>query len=572
MSSNNNFEKFLKNKYWQKEEFRNIVEKSAKRTKQKNQDLETKISNYLKRIENIVTDERGKEHFKNQILYPQYIIKKDQIPEEHLKNILFNNFTELKGYNREQANDPEIRQLILDQFEKETGKNFKDYKITKEEEENLINQIITDQKRSLDYWFDYLTSKEAENYPLAFRYWVLAEVLKLGSYDEKRKEFNKRTEKTIAPFPPLNQQALALVLDEILKKYNKQPSNLILNQAQQEELNKHLQVENFNKLYSWALEYLKTLKLPKERLPIIKGKWRLFEKGSDPKELVATLKDYNIGWCIQGEGMAANYLSHSNIHIYFSEDEKNNPTIPRLAIVENGSSISEVRGIAQNQNIDQYITPVLKEKLNELPDGERYQKRTNDMKKLAQIYLKYKQKQELTKEELRFIYEIDDKIESFGYQKDSRIDEIINQRDKRKDLAKIFNCKEHQIAFNKDDIFKHDDIIFYWGDLNLDEFTSFKDKKIKLPEIIRGYLSLKNLKSAKGLELPREVGDLYLNRLESAKGLKLPEIVRGHLSLVNLKSAEGLELPKEVGGTVFFEYLPNSEIEALRRKYPNLII
>lgn len=74
---------FLKNKYWQKEEFRNIVEKLAKRTKQKSRDLETKIYNYLRRIENVVADERGKEHFKNQILYPQYIIKKIK----YLKNI-----------------------------------------------------------------------------------------------------------------------------------------------------------------------------------------------------------------------------------------------------------------------------------------------------------------------------------------------------------------------------------------------------------------------------------------------------------------------------------------------------
>jgi hypothetical protein len=59
-------------------------------------------------------------------------------------------------------------------------------------------------------------------------------MLKLGAYDDERKTYNKRTETTAAPFPELDQQALALVLDEIQRKQRKEPSGIIF----QDEKNK----------------------------------------------------------------------------------------------------------------------------------------------------------------------------------------------------------------------------------------------------------------------------------------------------------------------------------------------
>lgn len=218
------FEKFLKGKYWEKEEFREAVERSAKREKEKRpQTLEEKISSHLKRIERILEKERGKELFRETILYPRFIIKPENISEDYLKGIVLGSFAEQRGYPREQLKNPEIRNLVIQLFEEENDISFEKYRLPEEETKRLKNQIIEDQKRSLNLWLDYFTSPEAKNYPPAFRYWAFAEMLKLGSYDSERKEFNKRTEKTVAPFPELNQQALSLVLDEILRKYEGKP-------------------------------------------------------------------------------------------------------------------------------------------------------------------------------------------------------------------------------------------------------------------------------------------------------------------------------------------------------------
>ena len=56
-----------------------------------------------------------------------------------------------------------------------------------------------------------------------------------------------------------------------------------------------------------------------------------------------------------------------------------------------------------------------------LPD---YKQRINDSQILTYIYTKYENKKMLTKEDLSFIYEIDRKIESFGYYEDPRISKI----------------------------------------------------------------------------------------------------------------------------------------------------
>ena len=86
-----------------------------------------------------------------------------------------------------------------------------------------------------------------------------------------------------------------------------------------------------------------------------------------------------------------------------------------------------------------------------------------DQKKLAEIYLKHLNNQELTPEELRFIYEIDRKIKIFGYIRDPRIEEILISRNKRKDLSIIFNCQEDEIAMYENEITDNTRVIYMPG-------------------------------------------------------------------------------------------------------------
>jgi len=383
-------EKFIKGKYWPSQEFRDATEKSAQRTKIREgksipNEPEERIENYIKRFTDIF--ERKDEHKREQgieaikrFLHKEYIVKQENIREDYIKGVLFGNFAEQKGYNRGDIKDPNIKQGLFEQFRNETGQDFETYAVPEDEQEKVKDMAIKDQEARMDSWFNYITSEEAENVPPAYRYWAFAEMLKLGNYDDERKVYNKRTETTAAPFPELDQQALALVLDEVRKKQKGETSQVI-----QEEFKKRLQSENFGKLYAFMQEHLKSLRLPTERLIVTDGEWRTFPKDSDAKEVVKSLEGFHTQWCIAGQGTAQGYLAHSNLHIYFSKDADSKNSIPRACIVDSKEKgITEVRGIMSDeiskQHLDDYITPVVEEKLSHIPKGEEWQEQMKDMK------------------------------------------------------------------------------------------------------------------------------------------------------------------------------------------------
>ena len=555
---------FLKGKYWPREEFRKTVERSAGREAGKIPPKpQEQINLYLQRLYKGLTGKELKEEkirkglperFRRFIIHrikKEYFFNPQEIKEDELnnilKNILLGNFAEQRGYTLEQLKNPQIRKEVIKQWEQETRQNFETYQIPEEEKQKIIEQTIKDQEERLNYWFNYLLSPEAENYTFEFRYWAFVEMLKCGSYDEKRKTFNERTKSTIAPFPPLNQQALAIVLDEVIRKQNKEPSQILASlqdENERKEFEKRLQAENFKDLYGFALDYVKKLVLPKERLPIIKGGWRVFKKGSDPKKLVKAIQNFPTGWCIAGEGTAVSYLSHSDIYIYFSEDNEGNPTIPRTAIVYNPElqGITEIRGIAESQNLDPYIHPVIEEKLKEIPQGINWMETMQDQRKLAEIYLKHLNNQELTQEELRFIHEIDRDIKIFGYGRDPRIKEMLRDRNIRKDLSIILNCQEYEIAINENEINDNTRIIY-------------------MPE---GYIQLTKLPP--NLEYAVCSLNLQHTRIKSLGKLKR---VGWYLDLSN-SQIENLGDLEEVVWGLILENTPIKSLEKLKRVGENL--
>ncbi len=504
-----NPEKFLINKYWASEAFREATEQAAQRTairERKTIPNEPKalIENYLKRFTDILEREdeekrkRGIEAIKY-LLHRKFVIKPENISEEYIKGVLFGNFAEQKGYNRSDLRDPNIKQGLVEQFRTETGRSFEDYQVPQEEQERVQEMTIKDQEARLDSWFDYITSPEAENVPVAYRYWAFAEMLKLGSYDDERKIYNKRTETTAAPFPELDPQALALVLDEIRRKQKGEPSQLVLTEEKdQDEFKKYLQSENFGKLYAFAQEYLKSLRLPTERLIVTDGEWRVFPQGSDAREVVKSLAGFHTQWCIAGEGTAAGYLAHSDLHIYFSQDVDGKNTIPRACIVNSKKvGITEVRGIISDevakQHLDDYITPVVEKRLAAIPGGEKWRGQMQDMKRLASIHIRHRQRETLTKDDLRFLYEIDGKIHSTGYSHDPRIAEILHGRDVKDDLSFALGIPREQISITEEEALSGH-IKYHYGDLDLSGLTSAEG--LQLPESIGGGLYLRGLTSA----------------------------------------------------------------------------
>lgn len=414
---------------------------------------EARIQNYLDRFKEIVERkepakrERGVEALK-QVLHEKFVIKAEKIPEAY--------FDVQKRIAREQGHG--------------------DVEIDQETRKQLTEVVITDQTGSLDNWIDYLSSNDA-TYPDWLKYYAFRSILGMGEYDKEKKQFTKRSKGTTKPFPDINREALAYVLDAIEKKYQGKA------RPQEAEFEKLLQGENFAKLYAFAID--KVTPASESALANVKGEWVKYRQGKDHMPLVESLQGRGTGWCTAGESTAETQLKNGDFYVYYSMDENGKPNVPRAAIRMQGGSIAEVRGVAPDQNLDPYIGGVVQKKLAEFTDGQAYEKKSRDMKLLTEIESKSKKGEALTKDELIFLYEIDSQIEGFGYQRDPRIEEIRKTRNPNEDAPIVFECEPSQIAHSQKEINQNTKVYigpFFNGifQLNLEHVgTSFPEGMVK---------------------------------------------------------------------------------------------
>ena len=483
-----------------------IVKRSGKGAN-KNED----VSLYFDRLERISrkTIEHDKYDKIKRYYYKKYVISPNDVPDSYFKN---------------------QEQLALDRG---YGHVHYDEK-TKSKEKEII---VKEQKESLDSWLDYFASSDTEHYPTWFKYFCFQGMIRIGYFDKEKNQYTKRTKNTIKPFIEINREAIAMVYD-LLMKYLKKES---LGDKSLEQL---INSGSFSKMYAYCIRKLDSIK--KNSFNSDDGIWKKYNQGSDPNILFNDIHGKGTGWCTAGGiETAKKHIDGGDFYVYYTKDEKGEYTNPRIAIRTENGKLAEVRGIAENQNLESNMEKVVEEKLKEFPDAEAYKKKVKDMEMLTYIYTKWQQKLELTKEDLHFLYEIDSKIIGFGYKEDPRIKEIIETRDKKIDLSKIFDCKENQISLTEEEALKGN-IIYHYGALDLRSITSAKG--LTFPQSIGGNLLLSSLTSAEGLTLPQSVGGyLWLDSLTNAEGLTFPQSVGGYLDLRSLTSTEGLILPQNIG-------------------------
>jgi hypothetical protein len=383
-----------------------------------------RIQNYLNRFHEI-TDredpeqrERGMEAIKR-LLHGRYVVKPDQIPDSYWEN--------QRRIMRERGQGADLEHVDWEELKRQN-----------------TEAVVADQTASMDKWIDYLSSSDAP-YPDALKYWTLRNVLSMGEYDKEKKQYPQRSKGTTKPFPDLNREALAYVIDAVDKKYTVKGAK----RAQEDtdpEFEKLLQGENFAKLYAFAIE--KVTPADEQGLVSTTGHWMKYNQGSDHMPLVTSLQGHGTGWCTAGKSTAQAQLQGGDFYVYYSHDRDGKPTVPRVAIRMEGSGIAEIRGIAPEQNLDPYVAPIVEQKLEEFPDGKAYQKKVADMKHLTEIERKAQAGTQLSATDLTFLYEVDSPIQGFGYSRDPRIEELRNQRNPEEDMPVVFGCDTSQIAHN----------------------------------------------------------------------------------------------------------------------------
>ena len=487
------------------------------------------IDAYLSRLESVhdkVSETGRHKEYLKKLYYDRYVIKEEDIPNSY--------------YERQ-------KQIALE-------RGFGHVEISDEEKRLLGEEVINNQKRSMDVWLDYFMSNDSSVYPFWAKYWAFQGMLQMGLYNKETKEFGRRTKDTVSPFVDLNREALATSIDLVIRMIKKEDIG-------DKELEALVKSGSFRKIYSFVLT--KVLSDNKNIVKNNSGKWIKYDRGGDHMPLVNSLRGYNTGWCTAGESTAKSQLSMGDFYVYYTLDENNEYKVPRVAIRMEGNEIGEIRGIAKDQNIESDMEMIVEEKLKEFPDRDKYYKKVNDMKMLTLIYNKHKNKEELTKEELKFLYEIENEIISFGYDIDPRIKEIKRSRNIKYDLSCVFDCTQEQVALSEEELTK--DTICLYASLykynNLNKYNKVRNvDELVLAKYIKGSLYLPWLRSAEGLLLPEYIGeDLRLSSLTSAVGLKLPKSIGRDLYLSSLTSAEGLKLPQSIGGYLYLSSLRSAE-------------
>ena len=520
-----------------------LVSKRIIIEKEQPQDLDEKINRlnqYLEKLERVSKKAREKEKYISnlkRLYYDKYLIKEESIPESywhHLEQKYLDN-----GYGKYNLAEP---------------KTYNDKSLREEH----ITQIRNEQMDSLDAWINYLMSPDSEYLPMWAKVWAFSGMLKIGNLNEDKTEYLRRSKTAVNPFVNIDSELLGKSV-EYLKAY-------LNGEELPEEIKEHIKNRNFSQIYGYLLTNKKEIKIQGDE-----GIWikylreskeeikRKEEKNEEPNylKLYNSLQGYNTGWCTAAsKETAKSQVLNGDFYVYYTKNENKEYVIPRIAIRMEGTSIGEIRGIAKNQNLESNMENILKEKLEEFPDKDKYLKKVRDMEMLTKIYYEGKTR-ELTKEELRFLYEVDEKILGFGYEKDPRIEEIIRGRNKKQDLVKIFECREDQISLTKKEALTGD-IVYHYGDLDLSTRTDLKS--VTLPETIEGYLDLSSLTDLKNVIFPKTIGDtLDLSSLTNLKKVTLPETIGGNLDLSSLTSLENVILPETIVGNLDLSFLINLE-------------
>ena len=343
------------------------------------------------------------------------ILPRDQVPESYF--ILQQRIARNQGHGNVEFDD-RTRQLAIDTLQQ-------------------------DQRESLESWSRYLRDESNDNtYPDWFKVYVWTSITRLGDFDKEQNQFKKRGRATTAPFPELNAEALAYVYDNVDRGVNRGES------IDDQKMSALLQSANFSKMYSHAM--LEVTPASVERRENTDGSWRKFDQieGSytpdytmhnneatdasvvDNKtamELATSLRGHGTGWCTAGTRTAAHQLTGGDFYVYYSKDEDGNATVPRIAIRMKNGTVTEVRGIEPHQNLEGNMIDIAQEKLSQLPGGDNYFTKAENMKRLTEIDERFKASGELTPEDIVFL-RFSGPIEGFGNNRDPRIDEILQAR------------------------------------------------------------------------------------------------------------------------------------------------
>ena len=326
--------------------------------------------------------------------------------------------------------------------------------LSRREKEILAEDLIEKQRESITSWTNYLGDKNCP-YPLWFKVYAFDGISKMSNaLNLDDADYNRRDNTTALSFPKLNAEILAKVYRQINDFYGVDKENWLSKHSDDEKLVSLVKSANFPKLYAKELVDTKVILKTPERTEDVHGDWFEYKLGDE--EEIASLAE-GTRWCVVDPNVAHNYLTYGQFinpgednnyddddwedddqteypeakFIIFRLEDPNSPGV----YASNGSAsirldpdgmVAEVSGLDEGQAIEDALVPTVKKKTLSLPGGEKYLQKFDDKQTLIRLDKKMKKGQDLTKEELSFLYELDRPIATLDTynRRDPRIPEL----------------------------------------------------------------------------------------------------------------------------------------------------
>ena len=369
------------------------------------------------------------------------------------------------------------------------------------EKEILAEDLIDKQRQSITSWANYLGDKNCP-YPLWFKVYAFDGISKMSNtLNLDDADYNRRDNTTALSFPKLNAEILAKVYRNINEFYGVDKENWLSKHSDDEKLVSLVKSANFPKLYAKELLDTKVILKTPERAEDVHGDWFEYKLGDE--EEIADLAE-GTRWCVVDPNVAHNYLTYGQFinpgednnyddddwedddqteypeakFIIFRLEDPNSPGV----YASNGSAsirldpdgmVAEVSGLGEGQAIEDALVPTVKKKTLSLPGGEKYLQKFDDKQTLIRLDKKMKKGQDLTKEELSFLYELDRPIATLDTynRRDPRIPELKEKYNVEYALEKGLDIDKIISSLGPNTLIQNLDSLIKYG-ANIDNITS----------------------------------------------------------------------------------------------------
>ena len=342
------------------------------------------------------------------------------------------------------------------------------------------------QKESLERWANYL-GDEHSPYPIWFKVYAWDGMTKMGLYDKAKGQYQTRNESTVAPYPQPDAEILAKVFEVVNRYHGNNEKQFYTEEGERNiELERIIQTGNFPKIFNAIQQDIAPIIEPPERTEDVHGEWVEYQLGDEDNLARAAS---GTGWCISSSSVGNHYLKYGTygdddessyyedydgegnnkarfilFHLMDSETGKLARNACASIRLNPNGEVAEISGLKPGQALDDSLVPIVKEKVLSLPDGERFLGAFEDKQKLIALDRKMTKGEDLSKEELEFIYGINREIKTLDtYNKyDPRIRELKKKYNIKYALNAGINVNQlvskmypDSIAKNLDALIKH---------------------------------------------------------------------------------------------------------------------